>query len=233
MPLPISNAEHIYRNMRRSIINGELPPGERLLIRAICEQFGTSSSPVIEAIRRLEQEGLVVSRQNAGAQVQEWSAQDVVRSYLTREAVDGMAARLFVKFATDDQRMKLSELNEGYHQAARSKNLALVLEADTAYHTHIIQCTLPLPMQKAMESIYAITMTFYCNNPLTPISFDENVHDDMTDALVGDDTERAYCSVQEDVEAKLRRLVELGIANQKDIPAFVRSGGVLMEASSV
>lgn len=221
MSLPISNAEHIYRNMRRAIITGEMEPGERLLIRAICEHFGTSSSPVIEAIRRLEQEGLVVSRHNAGALVQKWTSQDVVRSYITREAVDGVAARLFVECASDAQRDKLVMLNDHFHLTARGEDAVQVREADTAYHMHIISCTLPLPMQKAMEATYAITMIYVNNMPNMPHMFLEEVHDEMTDLLLGDDPFAAEEHVRGTIQDTLRRAVAFGNIEQKDVPAFV------------
>lgn len=221
MPLPISNAEHIYRGLRRAIITGEMEPGERLLIRAISEQFGTSSSPVIEAIRRLEQEGLAVSRHNVGAQVQEWTSQDVARSFLTREANDGLAARLFVECATDEQRKKLVLLNDSFHLAARDQKAVLVREADTAYHLHIISCTLPLPMQKAMEATYAITMTYLNNMPDMPQMFLEDVHDEMTDLLLGDDPFAAEEYIRDTIGQALRKSVAMGTIEAKDVPASV------------
>jgi|GEM_PF-6685506 len=222
MPLPISNAEHIYRSMRRSIINGELPPGERLLIRALCEQFGTSSSPVIEAIRRLEQEGLVVSRQNAGAQVMEWSAQDVVRSFLTREVNDGLAAQLFVECATAKEQDQLVQLNESYHQASRTKDAIRVREADTNYHLHIISCTFPMPMQKAMESTYAITMTHFSNHAVTvPAQFREDTHNELTDIYLGNDPELAARAAREHVRGALSQVVRMGLLQSEDVPASI------------
>lgn len=223
MPLPISNAEHIYRSMRHSIINGELAQGERLLIRVLCEQFGTSSSPVIEAIRRLEQEGLVTSRPNAGAQVTEWSAKDVVHSYIVREALDAKAARLFVDCATQEQRQTLTELNENFHEASRSRNVTQAREADTAYHQHIISCTMPFPIQKAMESVYAITMAFISNQPNIPQMFQEDMHDEMTDVLLGDDPVAAEVFVRDSMRGALGALIQFGIIDQKAVPISVEA----------
>lgn len=223
MSLPISNAEHIYRSLRRSIIHGELAPGERLLIRAISEQFGTSSSPVIEAIRRLEQEGLAISRHNVGAQVQEWTSQDVARSFLIREINDGLAARLFVECATDAQRDKLVQLNDNFHLAARGQNTVLVREADTAYHLHIISCTLPLPMQKAMETTYAITMTYFNKTPDMLQMFLEDVHDEMTDLLLGNDPIAVEKYVHASIRQALQQSVEAGTIEPKDVLSYFAS----------
>lgn len=221
MSLPISNTEYVYRQLRRRIITGELAPGERLIIRGLCEQFGTSNSPVIEAIRRLEQEGLITSRQNAGAQVTEWNAQDVVRSFLTREVNDGLAAQLFVECATAKEQDQLVQLNESYHQAAQTKDAIRVREADTNYHLHIICCTFPMPMQKAMESTYAITMTHYSNHATVSAQFREDTHDELTDIYLGDDPEIAARAASEHVRGALSHVVRMGILRSEDVPVSI------------
>lgn len=231
MSLPISNTEHVYRQLRRRIITGELAPGERLLIRGLCEQFGTSNSPVIEAIRRLEQEGLITSRQNAGAQVTEWNTQDVVRSFLTREVNDGLAAQLFVECASTKEQDKLLQLNQDYHQATRAQDAIRVREADTNYHLHIIGCTFPMPMQKAMESSYAVTMTHFSNHAVVPAQFHEDTHDELTDIYLGDDPERAAEVAREHVRGALSQVVRMGILRSEDVPVSIAlEMGGLVEA---
>jgi DNA-binding GntR family transcriptional regulator len=231
MSLPISNTEHVYRQLRHEIITGGLAQGERLLIRGLCEQFGTSNSPVIEAIRRLEQEGLVVSRPNAGAQVQEWSLQDVVRSYLVREMMDGVAARLFAEYATAEQRDELVRLTEEFRQTALNKGTMRSLEADAAYHLHVISATLPLPIQKTMESVYAITMA-HVNNARKIFSAEETseFHDHLTAALLGSDPEEAEKAARDHARAALNTMVRCRLVEEQDVPASIKlTGDMLME----
>ena len=61
--------EHVYEAVRERILSGAYGPGFRLVIDALAREFGFSALPVREAIRRLEAEGLVVYRPNAGARV--------------------------------------------------------------------------------------------------------------------------------------------------------------------
>lgn len=219
MPLPISNTEYVYCNLRREIIYGELEPGQRLLIRELSQRFGTSNTPVIEAIRRLEQDGLIVSRVNAGAQVREWTAQEIVRAYLTREVVDGVAARLFVAFATDEQRAELTRLNENYHRVVEGDETATQRrEAEAAYHLHVVQATLPWPMQNAMESICAITMTFLSAFPSALSQpYDPCSHDALTGVLLGDDPQAAETKAREHVRGALNHLLEINVLEASDV----------------
>lgn len=65
----LTKQERVYRAIRERILNGAYSPGFRVVIDALALEFGVSALPVREAIRRLEAEGLVVYRANAGAQV--------------------------------------------------------------------------------------------------------------------------------------------------------------------
>ena len=65
----LTKQERVYRAVRERILSGTYGPGFRVVIDALAEEFGVSALPVREAIWRLEAEGLVIYRPNAGAQV--------------------------------------------------------------------------------------------------------------------------------------------------------------------
>jgi len=65
----VTKQERVYRVLRERILDGTYGPGYRVVIDALAGEFGVSALPVREAIRRLEAEGLVIFRPNAGAQV--------------------------------------------------------------------------------------------------------------------------------------------------------------------
>lgn len=65
----VTKQERVYRAIRERILSGQWGPGFRVVIDALAEEFEVSALPVREAIRRLEAEGLVIYRPNAGAQV--------------------------------------------------------------------------------------------------------------------------------------------------------------------
>ena len=65
----LTKQERVYRAVRERILSGSYGPGFRVVIDALAEEFGVSALPVREAIWRLEAEGLVIYRPNAGAQV--------------------------------------------------------------------------------------------------------------------------------------------------------------------
>ncbi|HUO74593.1 MAG TPA: GntR family transcriptional regulator [Solirubrobacteraceae bacterium] len=66
---PLTKQERVYQTLRERILTGEYGPGFRVVIDTLAAELGVSALPVREAVRRLEAEGLIVYRPNAGAQV--------------------------------------------------------------------------------------------------------------------------------------------------------------------
>ena len=93
---PTTLYEDVYQRLRRMIVARELLPGFRLVLRNVAKQLGTSTMPVLEAIRRLEHDGLVTQIPKWGASVKEWSDHEQMEALYIRRALEGEAARLFV-----------------------------------------------------------------------------------------------------------------------------------------
>ena len=82
----------VFNTLRKAILTGELKPGERLLEIHLANQLGVSRTPIREAIRKLELEGLVIMMPRRGAevaQITEKSLRDVLE---VRRALDALCA---------------------------------------------------------------------------------------------------------------------------------------------
>ncbi|MFO1320110.1 MAG: GntR family transcriptional regulator [Burkholderiales bacterium] len=96
-------SEITYRRIRMALMSGEYPPGERLRIAALAEQFGVSITPVREAIFRLVSEGALAMRAATAISVPVLSAQQLREIQLTRLLLEGaMAERAAVSMTPDD-----------------------------------------------------------------------------------------------------------------------------------
>ncbi|GAB4100333.1 GntR family transcriptional regulator [Sinomonas halotolerans] len=91
---PLLLADQVYATLQEAILNGELPPGSRLTVRELAEQVGTSPMPVREAIRRLEEAGLVHREPHRGAVVRGLTLEELVHVYDIRRLLEVEAARL-------------------------------------------------------------------------------------------------------------------------------------------
>jgi DNA-binding GntR family transcriptional regulator len=206
-----SAAEYIYQEIRRMMIEGELKPGERIVQRGIAERFGTSNIPVIEAIRRLEQDGLVISRPNAGAQVQVWNASDIRGAYLTREALDGIACRLFIESARDEERRKLVEHDRDYRRQVKLRDPQGWLDADVALHRFIVGATKSRPLIRAVDSSLTIVQTISNAHRLRAqpgkiLPPETDAHAELIKALLSDDADEAERAGRAHVRDALSKL---------------------------
>jgi len=99
-----SLAQRAYRAIRDDILNGQLPPGTPVSRRRVARELGMSVLPVTEALRRLQEDGLLETRARAGTRVRVPTHADVHQLYEIREALETQAARLFAERATPADR---------------------------------------------------------------------------------------------------------------------------------
>lgn len=94
-------SEYVHEQIRESIQNGVYTPGERLTESELAERLGVSRTPVREALRRLESDGLLVFEPWRGVVVAEMDRQQVGELYTMREVLEGTAARLAAKHISE------------------------------------------------------------------------------------------------------------------------------------
>src|SRR5438105_3225610 len=94
LPEAGTTADAVYEALRQRIVEGEFAPGQRLRSDALATALKVSRTPVREALRKLEAEGLVGLSPRGGLIVQELSEDDLNEIFLIREALEGQAARL-------------------------------------------------------------------------------------------------------------------------------------------
>ena len=87
-------ADEAYRRITAAMLSGELAPGTRLVMDTLAEELAISRTPVRDALRRLEREGLLESAGRRGFVVRQIDADEIRQTYQAREAVEGYAARL-------------------------------------------------------------------------------------------------------------------------------------------
>src|SRR5687767_10045350 len=93
-------ARHVAAAMENAIVYGEFPDGYRLTEEIVCRKTGVSRSPIREAFRLLENDGLVVREPRRGVRVSELSVEELDQLYACRIALESTAAQLAAKHAT-------------------------------------------------------------------------------------------------------------------------------------
>lgn len=108
----MTKADIAYRQIRKEIVEGTLPPGETLDQEALAVRLGLSTTPVREALSRLESEELVISRPHRKTVVAPLSFSLLEETYAVRLALDPLAAAFAASRATDEERARIKELSE-------------------------------------------------------------------------------------------------------------------------
>ena len=109
--------ESIVDIIRKRIINRELQPGQKIVEQELAKEFKTSRAPIREALRELENEGLVEYVRNAGCSVKEITFEESFEIYLMRANYEIMAVRLLGGKIPEETLQEMEEILE------RMKNL--------------------------------------------------------------------------------------------------------------
>ena len=107
-------AQHAYEQLRAAIVENRYPPGQRLVEQRVAAELGLSRTPVREALRMLEAEGLVVSERNRGAMVRPLSATEVVDLYGLRIRLESYAVEVATARASEAQLGELMEAADAF-----------------------------------------------------------------------------------------------------------------------
>ena len=118
------SAATAYSQIRRWIVEGRFRPEEHLIEQRIAEELDLSRTPVREALRRLQSEGLVRFEANRGATVRSLTISDIADLYELRARLEAMAAELAATRATPDQLERLAAAEEGFAEAAEAAAVA-------------------------------------------------------------------------------------------------------------
>ncbi|WP_167957121.1 GntR family transcriptional regulator [Anaerosporobacter faecicola] len=131
----------VFNTLRQAILKGELEPGERLMEIQLAERLGVSRTPIREAIRKLELEGLVIMVPRKGAEVAKITEKDLNDVLEVRCALEELAVELACNKITEEQIEQLKITLEQFKNVIRNKDLTEIAEMDEKFHMLIFEAT--------------------------------------------------------------------------------------------
>ena len=131
----------VFNTLRQAILRGELKPGERLMEIQLANKLGVSRTPIREAIRKLELEGLVLMIPRRGAEVAEITEKSLRDVLEVRGALEELAVKLACQKITDEQIAELRVAEKEFEQALNSGDVTVYAEADVKFHDVIYHAT--------------------------------------------------------------------------------------------
>lgn len=169
-----SLSEEVYQRLQQQIITLALAPGQKLNDQELAEAFGVSRTPVREALKKLEEEGLVVAKRGSRTNVTMLDATQARQTFPIVATLHALAARLAFPLSEADI-TRLIELNQMFQEAINRGDAASALQLDDAFHG--------LFLERSQNGQLADTL-----NRLTPLirrleyaQFSRHGHDSVTD----------------------------------------------------
>ncbi len=146
--------DKIYDRLRELILERQLAPGERILVDHLAAEMGVSRTPILNALRRLSQEGAVQVFPRRGIYVRRYGKAEMARLFAVREVLDGLATRLA---APHISKAEIDGFIRSFRQyetaAATPAAIRRYVELDRAFHCRLMELADNDQLRAAMESI--------------------------------------------------------------------------------
>jgi len=124
----------VFSTLRKAILRGELKPGERLMEVQLANKLGVSRTPIREAIRKLELEGLVLVTPRKGAEVAEITEKSLRDALEVRRDLEKLAVSLACERITKEDICKLRDALDNFVVSLESNDVTEMAKADESFH---------------------------------------------------------------------------------------------------
>ena len=144
----------VFKALEKAILKGEFLPGTALTEQSLSKELGVSRTPVREALRQLDLEGLVKTVPNKGAEVVGISEKDVDDIYTIRVHIEGLAARWAAENITEDGIKKLKETLELQEFYAAKGDSDKVKGLDSVFHEEVYKASESNPLRQILSQLH-------------------------------------------------------------------------------
>lgn len=211
-PLTESMSEIVRRAVEEKIIYGELMSGSRLFEEELVEQFNISRSPIREALKILEHDGLVLIEPRRGARVAQLSITDLNEVYATRVALESLAAAQAAEHCGEDEKERLYEDLRGLENAFATELPKEFFKANVAITNSIHEISRNKTLARLLRSIAKQSFRYrylaYSMEPdLMKISVGSNSA--LVEAIVANDSWLARSVMESILRQSWRRVVRI------------------------
>lgn len=192
----------VFENLRTAILEGNLKAGQRLMEVQLAEQLGVSRTPIREAIRKLELEGLVVMLPRKGAYVANMSFKDLIDVLEIRSSLEGLAASLAAERLREEDIAELERVAKEFETSVRETDIDNVLKKDVEFHEKIFLMANNKKLYQLItslwEQVHRFRVTYVSNYDASLSLVDE--HNRILEAIKSGDCELAKKYATEHIE---------------------------------
>jgi len=153
MSASVSLRDLAYARLREALLDGRLAAGSRINERTLATTLGVSTTPIKDALRRLESEGLVVTLPRRGTYVATLDPEDTHELVMLRVALEGTAARLAAERVGPDEKTKLPDLLAQIELLTGAGKGNLLADVNEAFHLEIHRLSRSPRIARMVESL--------------------------------------------------------------------------------
>ncbi|MEU6614174.1 GntR family transcriptional regulator [Streptomyces sp. JL1001] len=185
LPVVKTKADLVYESLHSAIAEGTLRPGAKLNMDELSRDFGVSKIPVREAVKRLESEGLLVSKVHAGVTVAEVDLHEMRGVFLAREAIEALVAGLAAEHADDALIADLERTQEAMREALAQGDMPLLAELNTSFHRALAGAAGYRILADLTEQLLLTVRRYRLTAPVSAANWRSVIeeHDSVVDAL--------------------------------------------------
>ncbi|WP_029075646.1 GntR family transcriptional regulator [Kaistia adipata] len=200
----VTQGQVVYRRLLEEIRLGQLPPGTRLREVELGERLGHSRTPVREALRLLEMDGLVVHQPRLGAVVRSLDYPEIMELYEMRAVLEGTAARLAARSASEAEIAELQDLNAEF--AGTADDHARAAEINRLFHMTLQDSAKNRFLLAAINALQKTMMILGPTTLMEGTRVDSAVeeHARVLDAIVARDGQRAELEMRAHIQSAQR-----------------------------
>lgn len=191
----------VFKTLRQAILTGEFEPGERLMEIALAERLGVSRTPIREAIRKLELEGLVVMVPRKGAEVASITITDLKNVLEVRCALEELSISLACERINNDEIENLKIALNEFKEAINLKKVNIITEKDVEFHDIIFKATkndrLIQILNNLREQIYRYRIEYVKDFDYHNMLIKE--HKEIVNAIIARDIEKSKKAIREHI----------------------------------
>ncbi len=203
----VAGASHAYQHLRAAIVENRYPPGHRLVEQQLAAELGLSRTPVREALRRLEAEGLVVSERNRGAMVRPLSSTEVLDLYGLRIKLESYAVELGTERAGETELGALVDVADAFGAAVRAgdatttEGVRRIHEANRVVHDAILAAARHPRLTAMLARTVDIPLVFQAFRSFGPAELERSdaFHHLIVEAMCRRDAPRAAALMAEHI----------------------------------
>ena len=191
----------VFNTLRQAILTGEMKPGERLMEIHLANKLGVSRTPIREAIRKLELEGLVIMIPRRGAEVAQITWKNLKDVLEVRRALDVLAIELACERMTQEELEELQRACETFEEATKTKDVRAIAQADVALHDLIVASSrnnrLIQLVNNLAEQMYRYRVEYLKDEKNYPLLLEE--HRAIVEAFTNKNKEKATACMRQHV----------------------------------